>query len=122
MKIAVPTEGRGGLGDFVSMHFGRAPAFTIYDTETKEVYIIPNRSEHFGGTGTPPEILANAGVDVVLCGNLGPKAIIAFERFGIRVYVGASGTVRDAINAFFNGMLQPASLDSACPDHRHPIF
>jgi len=122
MRIAVPTEGRGGLDDFVSMHFGRAATFTIYDTDTGEVYVIPNTSEHFGGTGTPPELLAKAGVDVVVCGNLGPKAILMFEQFGIRVYSGASGTARDAIEAFLSGVLRPASLDTACPDHRHHIF
>ncbi|RUM34507.1 MAG: dinitrogenase iron-molybdenum cofactor biosynthesis protein [Archaeoglobus sp.] len=122
MKIAVPTEGRGGLNDLVSMHFGRAATFTVYDTETKEEYVIPNTSEHFGGVGTPPELLAKAGVDVVVCGNLGPKAVLAFERFGIKVYVGATGTAKDAINAFLSGILQPASLDTACPDHRHPFF
>ncbi len=122
MRIAVPTEGRGGLNDFVSMHFGRARTFTVYDTETGEVTVIPNTSEHFGGVGTPPELLARAGVDVVVCGNIGPKAIIMFEQYGIRVYSGATGTAREAIEEFLNGVLQPASLESACSEHRHHIF
>ncbi len=119
MKLCIPTLGRGGLDDIVSEHFGRAPAFTIVDMNTKDVKVVPNSGEHFGGTRAAPEILAAEGVEVVLCSGLGPRAINMFEQFGIEVYVGASGSVRDAIRAFQAGLLHEASDRDACMMHRH---
>ena len=56
MKICVPCYS-GGLDDFICEHFGRALAFTIYDTDTGEITVVKNTSEHFGGVGKPPELL-----------------------------------------------------------------
>lgn len=117
-RVAVPTY-RGGLDDLVCEHFGRAPTFTIVDLETGDVEVLQNYSEHFGGSGYPPEILAEKGVSAVLCKGLGPKALAMFRQFGIEVYVGASGTVRDAIRDFQTRMLKEASEMDTCREHRH---
>jgi predicted Fe-Mo cluster-binding NifX family protein len=119
MKICIPTMADNGLDDFVSEHFGRAPIFTVVDMTTNEVKVLPNTSEHFGGVGSAPEIISEAGAQVMLCSGLGPRAIGMFEQFGIEVYVGASGTVRAAIQAFQAGMLQEATDENACKMHRH---
>ncbi len=119
MKIAVPVLDTRELDAQVSEHFGRAPAFMIVDLNTKEKKVVPNDGEHFGGTRVAPEILADEGVEVVLCSGLGPRAINMFEQFGIEVYVGASGTVKDAIEAFQSGLLHKASDSDACEMHRH---
>lgn len=119
MIICIPTEGSRGLGEAVCQHFGRAETFTLYDTESGEVDVLENHSEHKGGVGTPPEHLSKANVDVVLAGGLGPKAIDMFNGFGIKVYVGAGGTVQDALERYGKGMLEPAGRDNACRDHAH---
>ena len=119
MKLCVPTLGNGGLDDFVSEHFGRAPTFTVVDMVNNEVGIVQNTGEHFGGVGNTPELVAGAGAEIMLCSGLGPRAIGMFEQFGIEVYVGASGTVQDAINAFQAGKLAEASDANACKMHRH---
>ena len=119
MKICIPTMGDKGLDEFVSEHFGRAPTFTVVDMETKEVKVISNTSEHFGGVGHAPEIISEARAEVTLCSGLGPRAIGMFEQIGIEVYVGASGTVKDAIGAFQAGMLHEATDADACKEHRH---
>lgn len=119
MKICIPTLGKKGLEEEISEHFGRAPTFTIVDLETNLVKVVENRSEHFGGMGKPPEIIAMERVDAVLCAGLGPRAIQMFEQKGIMVYVGAFGTVRETIQAFQNGLLQPATDENACKQHRH---
>ncbi len=119
MKICVPTMGDRGLDEMVSAHFGRAPTFTIIDMATNEVRVLRNESEHFGGAGHPPELLANTGADVLVCSGLGPRAITMFEHSGIEVYVGASGTVNEIIKAFQKGMLQEATNENACKEHRH---
>ena len=114
MRIAIPTHS-GGLDDLICEHFGRAPTFTIYDTETGEVEVIENRTEHFGGFGRPPELLRSLGVDVVICCGMGVKAIALFKSYGIGVYVAPNGMrVRDAIERFLNGMLVEADESFGC--------
>ncbi|WP_406656490.1 NifB/NifX family molybdenum-iron cluster-binding protein [Methanolobus sp. ZRKC2] len=119
MKISVPSMGQGGTDDVVGQHFGKVPVYTVYDTDTEEVSIIANTSEHNGGSGLPPELMSEAGVNVMLCGGLGRKAVTMFEQFGIDVFVGASGKVTDAIDAWKSGKLSKATQDNSCAGHDH---
>ncbi len=105
MRVCVPSAGGGGLDDLVGEHFGRSPTYTIYDTETGAVEVLPNASEHMGGTGLPAEHLARAGVDVVICSGIGRRAVELLESHGIEVVTGASGTVGEAIRAWKEGRL-----------------
>ncbi|MBC7093252.1 NifB/NifX family molybdenum-iron cluster-binding protein [Candidatus Bipolaricaulota bacterium] len=114
MRICVPTAGQGGLDDRVGEHFGRVPTYTVYDTETGEVEILPNASEHMGGTGLPAEHLAQAGVEVVICSGLGRRALDLLSQYGIEVFSGATGTVQEAIEAWQGGRLSGAA---ACTRH-----
>jgi predicted Fe-Mo cluster-binding NifX family protein len=117
MKICIPTMGNNGLDDIVGEHFGRVPTYTIVDIDTYEVKVIPNTSHHMGGYGDPPEIMAREGVNVMVCQGLGRRAISMFENLGIAVYIGASGTVRDAVDMFKQGNLQKASESDGCGKH-----
>jgi predicted Fe-Mo cluster-binding NifX family protein len=117
MKICIPTIGGKGLKDHVGEHFGRVPTYTIIDLNTEEVKIIPNTSEHMGGQGYPPEIMAKEGVKVMVCKGLGRRAIAMFEELGIEVYIGAFGRVQDVINDYKQGKLQKAGMSDACGQH-----
>jgi len=110
MKVCIPTMGERGLDDSVGEHFGRVPTYTIVDLDTDEVKVVPNVSHHMGGQGDPPEIMAREGVNVMVCQGLGRRAISMFEGFGITVYIGAVGAVRDAVAAFKQGRLQKRQL------------
>lgn len=117
MKVCIPTMGNRGLDEQVGEHFGRVPTYTVVDTETQEVTVIDNTSEHMGGRGYPPEIIANTGTQAMLCAGLGRRAIAMFEELGIMVYVGANGTVKDTLSMFNEGQLQPATDENACRQH-----
>jgi len=117
MKICIPTNGDRGLDDTVGEHFGRVPNYTIVDLDTDEVKIIPNTSHHTGGQGYPPEIMSREGVNAMVCRGLGRRAINMFEELGIDVYIGATGTVKDAVSAFKQGSLQKAGVSDACGRH-----
>ena len=117
MKICIPTMGNKGLDDFVGEHFGRVPTYTIVDLDTNEVKVVENTSQHMGGVGYPPEIMTQEGVKALVCRGLGRRAISMFDEAGIDVYIGASGTVKDAISAFRQGQLQKASIEDACGRH-----
>jgi predicted Fe-Mo cluster-binding NifX family protein len=119
MKVCVPTMGNKGMDELVSEHFGRAPTFTVVDTDTKKVEVLKNVSEHMGGSGVPPEHLSKAGVKIMLSSGMGPRAITMFQQFGIEVYFGACGTVRETIELWKGGKLPPATQEGACQEHRH---
>ena len=110
--------GDEGLESMVASHFGRAPKFTIVDSDTKDVSIIDNTAEHFGGMSTTPELIRSSGVDVMLVSGIGPRAVQLFEQMGIRVYVGAAGTTSSALDAYNSGSLQEATDENVCAEHR----
>ncbi|MFQ6116773.1 MAG: NifB/NifX family molybdenum-iron cluster-binding protein [Candidatus Bipolaricaulia bacterium] len=118
MRVCIPTEGGGGLDARVGEHFGRVPTYTIVDTETGEVEVLPNESEHLGGSGLPAELLAQAGVDVLLCTGLGRRAMGLLEDYGVMVYIGARGTAEEALESWKREGLQAATDEDVCGEHR----
>ncbi|MCK4613205.1 MAG: NifB/NifX family molybdenum-iron cluster-binding protein [Thermoplasmata archaeon] len=117
MKLCIPSMGNRGLDEQMGYHFGRVPYYTIVDTDTDEVKVVPNTSAHMGGQGYPAEILANLDIHTMIVGGLGRRAIQLFEQNGVMVYVGASGTVREALTAFRNNRLEAATDENACRQH-----
>ncbi len=113
MKIAIPTNGKN-LDDLVAAHFGRAKNFLIYDTENKNIEIIPNASQHMGGQGVPPELLKKHNVNVLICNSLGFKAVTNLKKASIEIYCGANNSIKQAITAFFNNQLNKANEINSC--------
>ena len=102
-KIAVATEGRGGLEDQVSSVFGRANTFTIVDVEegvVKGVEVIENPAitYKFGAGPIVVKTLVDLGVNVVVGAELGPGASSLLGQHNIaRIIVKPGSNVRDAI-------------------------
>ncbi len=55
----------------------------------------------------------------MLCGGIGHKALHMFESYGIRVFIGARGTVRETLAAWEAGLLKEATIENACAEHGH---
>jgi predicted Fe-Mo cluster-binding NifX family protein len=119
MKICVPTMGEAGMQEDICQHFGRAPTFTIIDLDSGLIKVVPNVSEHMGGKGLPTETIFAQGVQVMIVGGLGPKAVAMFNEGGVDVFVGAAGTVKDAVDDWRTDMLSRANQDNACKEHKH---
>ncbi len=120
MNICIPISAEQGLDSPISEHFGQAPAFAMINDDTNDMTIVKNTGTHHGGTLAPPELIGQAGADMLLCGGLGVKAVRLFEQQGIRVYCQASGTVADALKAYKDGALPEATDANACQhDHAH---
>jgi predicted Fe-Mo cluster-binding NifX family protein len=119
MRLCIPSETNGGLGDQIGYHFGRVANYTIFDDETQEVTIIPNTSSHMGGTKLPAELLQEHNIDVMLCGGIGRRAIQLFEQFGIEIYVGGQGSIKDVIDQYKNNKLTMATDKEACQQHKY---
>jgi predicted Fe-Mo cluster-binding NifX family protein len=107
------------MDEAICQHFGRAPTFTMVDLDSGDIKVLQNVSEHMGGTGLPTEALLREGVKVMIVGGLGPKAVMLFNQAGVEVFVGAVGTVKDAVDDWKAEILTRADLDNACKDHKH---
>ena len=108
MKIAVSTRGQS-LDSAMDPRFGRGPGFILFDTETGRSDYLDNSAQAAMTQGTgikAAQMLAEAGAGVLITGQMGPKAARVLRRSGIKVYMGAGGTVQDAIKALERGDLK----------------
>jgi predicted Fe-Mo cluster-binding NifX family protein len=63
-----------------------------------------------GGAGPQAaQFIANKGAEAVITGNVGPNAASSLVAAGIKIFVGARGTVKETISLFKNGQLQEAA-------------
>lgn len=117
MKLCIPSMESKGLFSEISAHFGKTPYFTILDVENeaiKSIEIKKIESRHADGKKTPAEIILEINPDIVLCANLGLKAVSMLKEHGITIYVGASGTVENTYNDFMNDKLKPGNESTVC--------
>ncbi|KYC52294.1 MAG: Dinitrogenase iron-molybdenum cofactor [Candidatus Methanofastidiosum methylothiophilum] len=118
MKIAVPTDSKGGLSDIIFNHFGMAPTYTvveIVDNKISNVEIIDNTSDHYGGSESPVELLLKKNVGVVICSNLGPRAMEILREQGFDLFFTKREKVSEVIEKFIKGELERFSSDkSSC--------
>ena len=118
MKLCIPTTGADGLAAIVSEHFGSAPCFTIYDTDSESVKIIENMNLHHShGACQPLSALSGQDIDAVVCGGMGARALINLNQGGIRAYLGNKGTVQEIVNAYARGGLPELTPANACSQH-----
>ncbi|MCD6408019.1 NifB/NifX family molybdenum-iron cluster-binding protein [bacterium] len=101
MKIAISSDTENGLEAQVSSHFGRCPYFTIVEMENGEVKnleIVKNPFfDSHGQPGQLPEFIKNLGVEIVVAGGIGQRAIVYFEKLGIKTITGVSGKIKDIL-------------------------
>ena len=85
MKICIPTETDQGLEAAVMAHFGSAPFFTIYDTNTEGIEHVGNQNLHHMHGGCQPLLALNGkAVDVVICGGMGARAVQKLGEGGVK--------------------------------------
>jgi len=61
------------------------------------------------------QLIASKGVEVVITGNVGPNAFQALSAMGIKVVVGAYGTVREVVEKYKRGELKEVSAPTVRP-------
>jgi len=109
MKIAVTASGPD-LDSQIDPRFGRCRYFLFVETEdlTCEAVENPNTSAGGGAGVQSAQLVADKGAGAVLTGNCGPNAYRTLEAAGIKVIIGISGIVRDAVEKFKAGEFSAA--------------
>jgi len=118
MKIVIPTNDTRGLKDAVAEHFGRCNTYTLLDEKGKVIEIIDNTSGDMGGKGLPPELIKKHGANVLLCKDLGPRALALCRQLGIDVYVSQAKTVKEILELWKNNKIKKADFDNICQEHK----
>ncbi|MFH1844150.1 MAG: NifB/NifX family molybdenum-iron cluster-binding protein [bacterium] len=120
MLICIPTIGDSGLADTVCAHFGSAPFFTVLNTETDSVEIMPNNNaQHQHGACQPLAALGRFNLDCIVCGGMGRRAIEALNSSGITVYRAVTASVTETVAMIEAGKLPELDPAQACQGHGH---
>ncbi len=101
MKVAISTD-----SGMVSEHFGRCPEFSIIEIDNNSKInkeIITNPGHH---PGFLPKFFSEMGVEIVIAGGAGQRAITLFQEKNIRLLVGISGTIDEIVDKLVKGVLK----------------
>ena len=114
MKVAVPTSEQGGLDAPLNHHFGQTKVFTIVTVENNEIQdvtLVQHEGPH--SCGGVVQLLRDAGAEIAVVGGIGGRPLTIMQHFGMKVFSGGTGTVRDIIQAFLDNKL-PEIQDPHC--------
>jgi predicted Fe-Mo cluster-binding NifX family protein len=110
--IAVPSDGNGGLKEYMNSRFGRCPSFTFVHIEGKkivEVKAVSNTAVgQMGGAGIhAAQLIGNNGAEAVIIGFLGPNAAQSLNALNIPIYQAPNQqmTVREVIDLYIEDKL-----------------
>ena len=89
VRIAVPSNGQGGINGERAGHFGHCDVFTLIDIiggKIEEVSTLQNQEHVQGGCMTPVNLLAQNNVNALIVGGIGMRPLMGFRQVGIDVY------------------------------------
>lgn len=105
-KIAVSALGPD-MNSVITEYFGRSQYFIIYDINKEVYWTVENpfvNEAHAAGMRVGA-MLAAKGVGVIICKNIGVEPMNKFNSLGMKVYIGANGTVTDGITQYEKNQL-----------------
>ena len=115
MKLCVTSTGNT-LDAKADGSFGRAHYFIIIDTDTLQFESVVNSSADASqGAGiAAAQAISDLGVDGLLTGYVGPKALVALESSGIKIFEGVSvnDTIQDAVKKFTEGTFKEKDMNA----------
>ncbi len=117
-RIAVPSNGEGGLDGMRSGHFGHCDVFTFIDVENggiKNVSTLQNQEHVQGGCMVPVNLLAENKVTALIVGGIGMRPLMGFKQVGIDVYHDDQRPeIRPVVEDLIAGKLPEIQSDQVC--------
>lgn len=118
VRIAVPSEGSGGLGGLRAGHFGHCDVFTLVDVEDgkiQDVSVLANKEHVQGGCMVPVQLLADNKVQRLIVGGIGMRPLMGFQQVGIDVYYdGERQDIRPVVEDMIADKLPMIAQDQVC--------
>jgi predicted Fe-Mo cluster-binding NifX family protein len=120
MRICIPAGDENGLEGRTFGHFGSAPYFVVHDTDEGGTEVIRNENQHHGHGGCQPlSVLEGKGLDALIVGGIGRRAIARLNEAGTKVYRALEGTIADNVAWMEAGKLEEFTAETACAGHDH---
>jgi len=123
MRIAFSTATEHGLESPISPHFGRCPYYVFVDldenNEISSVTSIVNEHAQNHAVGQLPAYIKTQGVNVMISGGMGGRAVDFFHQSDVSVATGASGTVQESLDNYLSGNLRGDAPCSESVEHGH---
>jgi predicted Fe-Mo cluster-binding NifX family protein len=117
-RIAVPSNGQGGLDGNRAGHFGHCDVFTFVDVENgeiKNVSTLQNQEHAQGGCMIPVNLLAEHKVNALIVGGIGMRPLMGFKQVDIDVYYDAErADIRPVVEDLIADKLQIIANDQVC--------
>ena len=113
MKIAVTYENGN-----VFPHFGRTQQFKVYEIEEGKIIDAQVMDTEGNGHGALAGLLADWGVNTLICGGIGAGAQTTLMEAGIKFYGGVDGSADEAVDALLAGSLI-YNPEVHCDHHEH---
>lgn len=110
MKIAIPNDNGN-----VSGHFGHCEEFKIFDIQNGKIVSEDSIPTPPHSPCALPEYLAQLGINTVIAGGMGMKALQNCSTNGITAVMGIEGKIETVLQDFLDGKL--VSNESACCSH-----
>ncbi len=116
MKVAISSSGTTVESE-VDLRFGRCPYYIIYDTEAESFEHVENKSgQAMGGAGIQAaQMVSDMNVESLITGNIGPNAFRVLSAASIKIYSGATGKIKDAVEKFKKGEYKQVNGPDVAP-------
>jgi len=116
MRLLIPTLNNKGGESEVSMHFGRAPYLALVEADKSRILSISfeagegpheeRNEEDASRSNSIHDRIISMKPDVVIASMIGPGAISAFSRAGIRIVPANGKTLNEVVISFLASGVQ----------------
>jgi predicted Fe-Mo cluster-binding NifX family protein len=117
-RIAIPSNGNGGLDGTRAGHFGHCDVFTFVDVKDGKIVNVstmPNSEHVQGGCMVPVNLLAGQKVNALIVGGIGMRPLAGFRQVGIDVYHDAERIdIKPVVDDLIAGTLPMIQNDQVC--------
>ena len=118
VRVAIPSEGEGGLNGKRAGHFGHCDVFTLIDVEDgniKDISILANQEHVQGGCMVPVNLLADNKVNALVVGGIGMRPLMGFRQVGVDVYYdGTRVDIKPVVEDLIAGKLSQIADNEVC--------
>lgn len=121
MKFAIPAETNEGLNAKLPRYFSQARFFIIVEVNGQSVGKLATIENKLPSgvkdvTGATSFLLSGKGADGAIVSQIAEKDRLSLVGNNIRVFIGASGTVAEALKQYTGGKLTESSSCKKDPD------
>ena len=117
MKVAVSSSGTH-LDSPIDPRFGRCAYFVIVNTDDMRFEVFDNEGIALGGGAgiQSSQFVVSKGAGAIITGNIGPNAVQTLSAAGVEIFIGQTGSVREAVERYRSGDIKPEG-SSNVTDH-----